>query len=104
MKSLREWKRPDDKSGRQEYLLLSVQRAARPKRRVLLEHRPDFPSNPIIHRSVEDDHPAESVCAASREIRTDRALNVPRSEPLGSSERRRKDRVAETVRRGTRRE
>jgi integrase len=44
----------------------------------LLEHGPDFSLDPVIDGGVENDHAAQQVRASGREIRANRALNVPR--------------------------
>jgi hypothetical protein len=54
---LSDGKSTQDNPGRQKPFLLSIQNAARPKRGILLEHRPDFSFDFIIDRSVEDDRP-----------------------------------------------
>src|SRR6266850_1861491 len=74
---LRERKTTQDKSGGQENFLLSIQNPALPKRRILLEHRPDYSFDPIIHRRIKEDRPAQQVRARCGKIRTNRALNIP---------------------------
>jgi hypothetical protein len=97
VKSLRERKPAQDKSGRQEDLLLAVQRAARPERRILLEHRPDDSPDPIVHCGVEDDRPAEEICAGRGKTCSNRALDIHRSDSLGSCESRKQHSVTEAI-------
>src|SRR3984893_9975710 len=101
VKSLCEWKPAQDNSGRQEDLLLSVQRAARPERGILLEHGPDDSPDPIIYRRVENDRPAEEICAGSGQARTNRALDIQPADSLGSCKRREEHRMTEAVWRRT---
>src|ERR1700737_3432766 len=57
VKSLSDLKSTQDKAGCQKHFLLSIQNAARPKRGILFEHRPDSSFDFIINRSIEDDRP-----------------------------------------------
>src|ERR1700676_649760 len=83
VKSLREWKAAQDQSRRQKDLLFSVQGAARPERGILLEHGPDFSLDPVIDCCVEDDRPAEQICPGHGKSRSNRALDIPRTDALG---------------------
>ena len=93
-----ELKTTQDESWCQEDFLLSVQGAARPKRRILLEHRPDYSFDPIIHGSIKDDHPARQARARRGKVRTNRALNIPRTNTFRGREGGRHDAVTEAVR------
>ena len=75
--SLRQWKAAQHESRRQENFPLAVQRAARPKRGILLDHRPDFSLHPVINGGIEKDHAAQEIRARGWKIRANCALNVP---------------------------
>ena len=64
MQSLGQWKAAEHKSRRQKHFFLSVQRATRPKRRILLEHGPDFSFDPVINGGVEDNRAAQEIRTA----------------------------------------
>ena len=85
-KSLREWKTTEDKPGRQEYLLFSIQDAARPKHGVLLKHRPDLAPNLVVDRSIKNDGVAEEVCPARRKVCANGGLDIPMPEALRGCE------------------
>src|SRR6267378_2916199 len=104
MEPLRQWKTAQHQSRRQENFLLSVERPARPKRRILLEHRPDFALDPVINSGIENNHPAQDIRASGWKIRANRGLNVPRPEALRGCEGGSQDGVAQPVWGSARRE
>src|SRR5260370_40992828 len=91
MESLRQRKAAQPESRRQKHFLLSVQRTARPERRILFEHGPDLSLDLVIDRGIEDDRPAQEIRSSGWKIRTDCALNIPRPDALGGSESWRQD-------------
>src|SRR5580704_12987 len=103
-KSLREWKAAEDKSGRQEDLLFSIQDAARPKLGVLLKHRPDPTLDLVVDGGIENDGSAEEVGAAGGEVCANGGLNIPGPNALGGCESGGKDRVTDAIWWGSRRQ
>src|SRR5438552_17714961 len=79
MESLRQWKAAQHESRSQECFLLSIQSTARPKSRILFEHRPDLSLDLAIYRGIEEDCPAEDSRAGDGRISTICALNTLRS-------------------------
>src|SRR5258708_8939704 len=98
MQSLREWKAAHHEYGCQENFFFSVQCAARPKNRILLNHGPDFSLDPIVDRGIEDNRAAQEIRASGWKICANRALDVPRSDALRGCESGGQDGVAEAVR------
>src|SRR5438552_11159827 len=104
MESLRQWKAAQHESRSQEYFLLSIQSTARPKSRILFEHRPDLSLDLAIYRGIEDDCPAEDIRAGGWKISANCALNVPRPEALRGCKSGGQGSVALPIRRCSRRE
>ncbi len=104
MELLRQWETAQHDSRRQEDFLLSVQRAARPKRRILLDHGPDFSLDLVVNGGIENNHPAQDSRTACWKIRANRGLNVARPDAFRGCKGRREDRVAQAIRWSSRRQ
>jgi len=95
--SLRDVKRAQDDSGRQENLFFSVQYAARPKHGILLKHGPNPLLDFVVDRRVENDGPAEKVGATGRKVCPNGGLDVPVPEALGGCKGGRKDCMTDAI-------
>src|SRR5438552_18671333 len=104
MESLRQREAAQHESWSQENFLLSTQSTARPKSRILFEHRPDLSLDLAIYRGIEDDHSTQEIRACGWKISANCALNVPRPEALRGRKSGGQDRVALSIRRASRRE
>src|ERR1700680_3438794 len=97
MNPLGQWKAAQHDSRREKNLPLSVQSPARPKRGILLDHRPDFSLDPVINGGIENDRPAQEIRARGWKIRANCALDVPRPHALRDCESGGQDGVVEAV-------
>src|SRR5882762_7684689 len=95
--SLRDVKRAQDDSGRQENLFISVQYAARPKHGILLKHGPNPLLDFVVDRRIENDGPAENVGATGRKVCANGGLDVPVPEALGGCKSGRKDCMTDAI-------
>src|SRR5712692_9284008 len=102
IESLRQWKSAEHESRRQEHFFLSVQRTARPKRRIFLDHRPDFSLDLVLKGGIENDRRAQEIRAAGWKVRANCALKVPRPEALPDCKSGRQNSVAHAIRRRSR--
>src|SRR5262249_10340191 len=92
-----DWKRPCHECRRQEHLALRCQHAAGPECGILIDHRPEYVLDPIIHGSVKNGRPAEDIRSAGGKVGADRGLNVPSTEPLSDTERGRQDGMPDAI-------
>src|SRR5260370_9544660 len=98
MQPLRQWKAAQYESWRQEDLFFPVQCPGRPKRGILLNHRPDFSLDPVIGGGIEDNRTTQDTRAAGWKVCANRALNVHRPQAFRCCESGGQDGVPKAVR------